>query len=507
MSSFKQELPLSGNGPHHSVPVTAWTLLLRHRLILSVICLAALMLGSMNATQTANYIYSLLPSRSSASFYANVTPVVDLCPGRSPDKPVISYSGHIGLKGDSSARPKRSFFWFFEAENDPENAPIILSTGGGPGTSGMTKPLNGQSSCGITEKGMQFNHARWTEHFNLIALDHPIGAGFSYGTRVNNSRDAALDVYDFLQKFFRIFPHLAKNQFVLSGGSYGGIYMPNIATVIHEQNLAISLGKGQPGAKRINLESIMISNPLTNPISHFSWILQYLCAEKHVYNETACTELHAGQPLCLEKIHLAFEIPTVENRFGAANYCWSHFDADTNGTVIEDVRRKCYGDIYECHPQFKWMNNFFARTDVKFKLWIPTDMNFTSLNKDVAKEFLAYGDMIQQHHLLYPPLLRDGIRLLHFIGADDANCAWPGVLSFLKLLQSPFQEEFLNAQDIPWPLVDEAEGTTARVVGSGAGNMTYILINNAGHFVVSDQSALVKRIVDTWIPNKPFFEV
>ncbi|KAF9002262.1 Alpha/Beta hydrolase protein [Cyathus striatus] len=490
MSSFKQELPLSGTGSQHSVPVTAWTLLLRHRLILSVICLAALMLGSMNATQTANCMYSLLPSQTSASFYANVNPVVDLCPGRSPDKPVVSYSGHIGLKGDSSARPKRSFFWFFEAENDPENAPIILSTGGGPGTSGMTKPLNGQSACDITESGMEFNPARWTEHFNLIALDHPIGAGFSYGQRVNNSRDAAFD------KPIRSL-----------WGSYGGIYMPNIATVIHEQNLAISVGRGQPGAKHINLESIMISNPLTSPISHFSWVLQYRCSEKHVYNETACAELHARQPLCLEKIQLAYELPTVENRFDAASYCWTHLDADTNGTVIEDVRRKCDGDVYECHPFFKWMNDFFARTDVKFKLGVPTDVNFTSLNDDIWTDFFAYGDMIQQHHLLYPPLLQDGIRLLHFIGADDANCPWPGILSFLKLLQSPFQEEFLKAQDIPWPSVDEAEGTTARVVGSGAGNMTYILVNNAGHFVVGDQPALVKRIVDTWIPNKPFFEV
>jgi len=38
----------------------------------------------------------------------------------------------------------------------------------------------------------------------------PIGVGFSYGKRVNNSRDAADDVYDFLQKFFILFPQLSK---------------------------------------------------------------------------------------------------------------------------------------------------------------------------------------------------------------------------------------------------------------------------------------------------------
>jgi hypothetical protein len=50
----------------------------------------------------------------------------------------------------------------------------------------------------------------------------------------------------------------------------------------------------------------------------------------------------------------------------------------------------------------------------------------------------------------------------------------------LKLLQSPFQEEFNRAPDVPWPTVEDA---TVRVVGEGAGNMTYILVAQAGHFV------------------------
>jgi hypothetical protein len=54
-----------------------------------------------------------------------------------------------------------------------------------------------------------------------------------------------------------------RNKFIVNGGSYGGIYVPNIATVIHEQNAAISLRKGAHGARHINLESLMISNPVS----------------------------------------------------------------------------------------------------------------------------------------------------------------------------------------------------------------------------------------------------
>jgi hypothetical protein len=81
----------------------------------------------------------------------------------------------------------------------------------------------------------------------------------------------------------------------------------------------------------------------------------------------------------------------------------------------------------------------------------------------------------------------------------DGNCAWPGVLSFvghsrlifcyrvliilqLKVLKTPFQQEFVRAPDVPWP-APESHVATVRAVGDGAGNMTYILIADAGHFV------------------------
>ncbi|KAJ7606557.1 hypothetical protein DFH06DRAFT_1486803 [Mycena polygramma] len=71
----------------------------------------------------------------------------------------------------------------------------------------------------------------------------------------------------------------------------------------------------------------------------------------------------------------------------------------------------------------------------------------------------------------------------------------------LKLIQSPFQDEFLHAPDIPWPTAEDA---TVRVVGERAGNMTYILLAQAGHFVARDQPELAKSIVEHWVHNVPF---
>ncbi|TFK38819.1 alpha/beta-hydrolase [Crucibulum laeve] len=435
-------------------------------------------------------------------FYSNITSLTGACTGVNNGS--ISHAGHIGLKGDTPEKPKRSFFWYFEAENNAKDAPVILSTGGGPGTSGLMNALSGQSPCIISENGTEPNPNRWTEHLNMIFLDHPIGAGYSYGTRVNNSHDAALDVYDFLQKFFRIYPHLSRNKFILAGGSYGGIYIPNTASVIHRENNAIAAGTGLPGTIPINLESMMVSNPFTDPLAHFSWLLQYRCVEKNVYNSSTCTELYSVLPTCLESIRIAYAIPSIENRVEARSLCSKRLGtASTHGTVLEDVRRHCDdpSNVEVCHPLFSWMGKFFNNAGTKQALGIPPHVNFTALSPEVFQEFA--GDMIQQHQLLYEPLLKDGIRLLHYVGAQDANCAWPGVFSFLKSLRSPYQKQFLETPDLPSPSLPNV---TFRVVGGGAGNMTFALVADAGHFVVKDQPVLVKSIVEHWVFNQSFFE-
>ncbi|KAJ6493016.1 alpha/beta-hydrolase [Mycena sanguinolenta] len=448
------------------------------------------------------------------AFYVNISSPKNIC--SSVDGPGISHSGHIGLHGDSDA-PKRLFFWYFQAEHDAESAPIIMTIGGGPGTSGMMNPMLAQGPCVSNENGVAPNPNRWTEHFNLLALDHfstdllavqPVGIGFSYGTLVKNSRDAAIDAYDFLQKFFHLYPHLRRNKFILSGGSYGGTYVPHIATVIHEQNLALASGKGHPGAVHINLESMMISNPLSDATSHFSWFLQTTCYGRvEMYNTSTCAEMYQRLPNCLDSIRFAEQVPgwSVERRAAAHDMCWGMRGGDMHGTVGEVVRKKCIEDEDDplgCLPGgFRSAQTFFNNPDVKAALGVADNLNFSMSSQEVFMEFAKRGDIMQAAYLLYEPLLTAGIRLLHYVGAQDANCNPHGIMSFLKLLQSPFQEEFLRAPDVPWPSADEA---TVRVVGEGAGNMTWILIDGAGHFVAHDQPKLVKSTVEHWVWNVPF---
>ncbi|VDC06649.1 unnamed protein product [Peniophora sp. CBMAI 1063] len=442
-------------------------------------------------------------------FYHTFSRVPDhMCPSVVPGTP--SYSGYIGVRGDSEDSPRRTFFWYFEAEENAADAPLILSFGGGPGTTGMANSMLGLAHCRITENGTVANPNRWTQKYNLLAMEHPVGTGFSYGLSVNNSVDAAHDAYDFLQKFLVSVPHLIKNKFVITTGSYGGTYAPVLSSVIHENNKAIARGEGIPGAAPINLESVMISNPFSDPVRWFQWLLHYRCELHSVYNETTCAEMYAKLPGCLEELDYALQNSTVETRTHAQDICIELAIGDRHGTMSEDIRKTCVPDdaddpIDACYPEpLRWMNDFFRKNETKEALNVPEGVEFQALNIDINRAFQEYGDRIHPYHKLYEPLLADGVRLLHHVGMQDANCAHPGTLSFLKLLKSPSSEQFRTANDVPW-FTDGKPSGTVRVSGpGGAGQLTYLTYNDAGHFVAWDQNRETKYVVEHWIDNEPF---
>ncbi|KAI0917309.1 hypothetical protein AcV5_007811 [Taiwanofungus camphoratus] len=89
----------------------------------------------------------------------------------------------------------------------------------------MTMPFSGAGPCRLAA-GDDGNGAAvaaefsWTRDAHVLAIDHPVGVGFSYGDQSslrNNSETAAGDVDDFLQAFGAKYPHLTRFLCHLSG--------------------------------------------------------------------------------------------------------------------------------------------------------------------------------------------------------------------------------------------------------------------------------------------------
>ncbi|KZV72711.1 alpha/beta-hydrolase [Peniophora sp. CONT] len=436
------------------------------------------------------------PDPRRADFYHNVHFVGnDICPSVWGN--TSSHAGYIGLEGDSEDTPKRAFFWLFDARDDAADAPLIINVGGGPGSSGLASPMMSPASCVIGEDGFEPSVHHYTVRNNLVALDHPIGVGFSYGTHVSNSTKAAWDAYDFLQKLYVLYPHLAGNKVVLMGASYGGVFVPWMSEIIREQNRLIAEGDGVPGAVHVNLDSLVIGNPFTSPLAHAQWDLHYRCEVSHIYNSSTCAELYGVLPSCLESIELALQDPAdMSSRVHAEEVCSSLAAGDTNHTMVENVKQKAKNEL-DCLPVYAKMNSTLNSAEIKEALGVPEHVSFLGYSPQVSEEFR--GDTIYPHQKLLEPLISEGIRVLIHEGMLDANCNNLGVFSFLKLLRTPNQADFLAAADISWFYEGEKAGTFRT-----AGPLTYLTIDESGHSLVGDQPAYARWIVERWIEGEGF---
>ncbi|KAK5046078.1 hypothetical protein LTR84_008535 [Exophiala bonariae] len=207
------------------------------------------------------------------------------------------YSGFITLPPDVLDPSQgnytiNTFFWFIEARQLPETAPLTIFINGGPGSSSMVGLFQEVGPCQMVEisKDRLGTTARdwgWDRGSNLIFLDQPVQVGFSYDTATNaslnlldetlqippgtkpvmqpettfingtfgsgnpaftanTSQIAAQSIWHFLQTFLTAFPeyntdlrHEAKlpvAEVHLFTESYGGKYGPAVGLFFRSQN-------------------------------------------------------------------------------------------------------------------------------------------------------------------------------------------------------------------------------------------------------------------------------
>lgn len=104
------------------------------------------------------------------------------------------------------------------------------------------------------------------------------------------------------------------------------------------------------------------------------------------------------------------------------------------------------------------------------------------------------GDGMHNSAELLPSMIEDGIRVLIYAGEADFMCNAVGNKAWLTELETSYQPEFANATDAPWT-VDGRDAGYVKQAGSGAGNVAYVLVKDAGHMVRN-----VACFVSRWEP-------
>lgn len=112
------------------------------------------------------------------------------------------YTGYIRMPPYTLAPIQQNysinyFFWYIEARQDPEAAPLTIYLNGGPGASSMVGLFNEIGPCEVVQDddgtyGTQYRQWGWDRSSNILFIDQPNQVGFSYDVQVN----ATFDLYN-----------------------------------------------------------------------------------------------------------------------------------------------------------------------------------------------------------------------------------------------------------------------------------------------------------------------
>ncbi|KAG1668322.1 hypothetical protein FOA52_011219 [Chlamydomonas sp. UWO 241] len=180
------------------------------------------------------------------------------------------YGGYINVSAT-----KHMYYYFAESQGNPETDPVVLWLNGGPGCSSLDGfvyelgPFKFAASAhhpgdlSSPPVTLTDNPHAWNKVANVIFLESPTGVGLSYSTDstgrdyLTGDSQTAADADTFLRGFFERHDSFQANDFYISGESYAGIYVPNLAREVAAGNVA---GTTPP----INLVGYLVGNGCTD---------------------------------------------------------------------------------------------------------------------------------------------------------------------------------------------------------------------------------------------------
>ncbi|GJD03994.1 serine carboxypeptidase [Colletotrichum higginsianum] len=442
---------------------------------------------------------------------------------------VKSYAGYIKLPpgtlegvGQEQDYEINTFFWFFEAKHDPENAPLSIWMNGGPGSSSMPGLFNENGPCYINadSKSTRPSEWSWNNKVNMLYIDQPVQVGFSYDTLRNvtrnllggiqtlnasspipsqnatfqtgtlasgnrnttswGSRNAAIALWHFSQVWFQEFPgyHPNDDRISIATQSYGGRYGPAFAAYFQEQNEKIRNGTwdGTEGEKYIlNLDTLLIVNGCIDRQ------VQWLSYPEMAFNNT-------------------YGIETVNETIDACREVAAVYDPENVG-INATVNRICEAAESYCTRYIRDPYLDISGRDyydvTQSALGVP--LNWTGSSSASSSAFRGIGDYPRPGWIEdIASLLHSGVKVSLMYGDRDFACNWIGGEEVALAIPWADQENFAAAGYEPLQTNCTYEGGQVRQYG----NLSYIRVYQAGHAVPSYQPESAYRIFNRALFNR-----
>ncbi|KAK3279735.1 hypothetical protein CYMTET_12391 [Cymbomonas tetramitiformis] len=434
------------------------------------------------------------------------------------------YSGYLSV-----GEGKELFHWFVESEppvSPGQEYPIVLWLNGGPGCSSLAGMLteNGPFVVGANQE-ISLNPYSWNKVANMLYLEQPAGVGFSVPEEATNDTITADDSLHALLEFFRLHPHLQGRPFYITGESYAGHYVPNLAKAILDYN-------SREDAPTINLQGFAVGNAYTDWAHDFNANLPYgyyhalLSPEAWIEINQACGNFTAA---CF------WPNPNVE--CNAA--CGMAIDAPV--TKIE-ASLDIY-DIYadECLPvgkkapaQIRAMLRARAAAGKLHGKRSPLRGQQRVQGTDISPVFDTCADLYVDAFLNNPAVQRaihvkegskwqqcglDGLYDFNFASMVPNYKAWTAEKKLRLLVYSGDADYIVNVLGteswvtslgldvkVPWMPWKGSDGQTAGYVTEYDG-LSLVTVKGAGHMVPKDRPGHALDMLTSFLQGAPFDKV
>ncbi|XP_035733667.1 venom serine carboxypeptidase-like [Vespa mandarinia] len=397
---------------------------------------------------------------------------------------VSSYSGYFTVNKEYNSN---LFFWFFPAEHNPKDAPVVLWLQGGPGATSLFGLFMENGPFFVTSNiTLAPRKYSWSISHNLIYIDNPVGTGYSFTKNdkgyASNETQVGRDIHNALVQFFKLFPELQKNDFFVTGESYGGKYVPAVSHAIKDYNIKAEI--------KINLKGLAIGNGFTDPehqLLYGDYLYQLGIIDLNGKNLFQQYEKKTCNLIEQKKYVDAFELfntlvfgdngfPSLFTNITGFNYYFNYLRTkDTN--------------------ESQWMSEWVQREDVRRAIHVG-NCSFNLETKNVEDHLK--GDIMQSLAVLISDLVQH-YRVLIYNGQLDIIVAYPLTVNYLQNLKWPGAKKYKIVGRKQWWVQDELAGYTKSV-----DNLTEVLVRNAGHMVPYDQPRWALDLITRFTHNKKF---
>ncbi|KAA8515624.1 hypothetical protein F0562_018765 [Nyssa sinensis] len=394
---------------------------------------------------------------------------IERLPGQ-PKAGFAQYGGYVTI--DESAG--RAFYYYFvEAHHSKQSLPLLLWLNGGPGCSslayGAMQEL-GPFRVHSDGKTLYKNNFAWNNAANVLFLESPAGVGFSYSNTTSDfekggDKKTAADNYVFLLNWLERFPEYKNRDFYISGESYAGHYVPQLAHNILYYNKK---------AKKtiINLKGIIIGNAVINDETDSRGMYDFFASHALISDETS----HQIMKYC-------DFLPNATTQTSRCNAAANEANKDVNDIDIYNIYAPlCLSSNLTAKPKKTSLFNFDPCSDYYVFAYLNRPDVQEALHANVTKLHYDWQSctVVIQYWEDSPstviPLLREfmanGVRVWIFSGDIDGRVPVTSTQYSINKMKLPVKTSWH-----PWLHKGEVGGYTQVYEGG----LTFATVRGAGH--------------------------